>query len=556
MRAAIYARVSKDNNKSDRQEADTKSVQRQEEGAREFVRTQKWTLDEAHIYRDNGVSGALWENRPEFQRMMSDAGCAEFDAIVIFDLDRFGRDSQKSMAALNELADLDISVWDFSSGQRMGMGTLEDEIPTYLRTQFAQQQREKISKHNRSAARKSAQMGYVTGGKVFGYDNVGPKQAKRYQINPTEAAVVVEIYSRAAAGEGCRSISKALNAKGVPAPRAQQGRPSGWSLSTVHAVLERPLYRGEYVWGRTRKAWGRQLGKKLRRVDGREREKGQLPAAADQWIRIDKPEYRIIDPDLAKRVDTLRQDRKTRYLAAVAKGGQVPQRAHGKYLLSGGLLVCPTCGGHFEARKHPWKGSPGNVYICSTRRRKPGICSNTLALPIEVTDNAVLEIVAEEMLGTRYVDTLLSMVQDVQDLSAQWQQERTRLQSEISNLVDSLALGIKSETIAPKILQREKQLDAIEAKLRIPRPSRPDIDKLRGALLDRADGWREELRAEPKVARLVLRRLVGPLMLWNEAERPEWCKWEASAKVGILDGLVPSVLVASPTPNKYRQSHG
>lgn len=541
MRAAIYARVSKDDKKSERQEGDSKSVERQEEGAREFIQRQDWTLDEAHVYRDNGVSGALFENRPEFQRMMSDARCSEFDAIVVFDVDRFGRDSQKSMAALNELADLDISVWDFSSGQRIGMGTLEEEIPTYLRTQFAQHNREKISKHNRSAARKSAQMGYVTGGKVFGYDNVGPKQAKEYRINPAEAAVVVQIYSRAAAGEGCRSIAAALNLEGVPSPRAQQGRPSGWSMSTVHAVLERPLYRGEYVWGRTRKAWGRQLGKKRRRADGRVREKGQLPAAQDQWVRMDKPELRIIEADLAERVDALRKDRKTRYLAAVAKGGRVPERAHGKYLLSGGLLVCPTCGGHFEARKHPWKGSPGNVYICSTRRRKPGVCSNTLALPIEMTDHAVLDIVAEEMLGTRYVDTLLSMVQDVQDMSAQWQLERTRLQGEISNLVDSLALGIRTETIAPKILQREQELERIEAKLRVPRPSRPDIDKLRRALLDRAEGWREELRAEPKIARLVLRRLVGPLTLWDQSDRPEWCQWEASAKIGILDGLVSSV---------------
>jgi hypothetical protein len=27
------------------------------------------------------------------------------------------------------------------------------------------------------------------------------------------------------------------------------------------------------------------------------------------------------------------------------------------YLLSGGLLVCPTCGGHFEERIAPWKRS-------------------------------------------------------------------------------------------------------------------------------------------------------------------------------------------------------
>jgi hypothetical protein len=32
-----------------------------------------------------------------------------------------------------------------------------------------------------------------------------------------------------------------------------------------------------------------------------------------------------------------------------------PNKAHGKYLLSGGVLMCPTCGGHFEGRKNPWR---------------------------------------------------------------------------------------------------------------------------------------------------------------------------------------------------------
>lgn len=45
------------------------------------------------------------------------------------------------------------------------------------------------------------------------------------------------------------------------------------------------------------------------------------------------------------------------------------------------------------------------------------------------------------------------------------------------------------------------------------------------------------------MARLLLRRLVGPLTLWDEAEAG--VRWEAETKTDLLDGLVQ--LGTSPT---------
>jgi len=76
-----------------------------------------------------------------------------------------------------------------------------------------------------------------------------------------------------------------------------------------------------------------------------------------------------------------------------------PVRRLRRRTASPGLLVCPSCSGHFEARKYPGKGQPGDVYMCATRRRKPGICSNPFATPITSTDDAVLSIIEAETLG-------------------------------------------------------------------------------------------------------------------------------------------------------------
>src|SRR5687768_6266521 len=102
MRAAIYARKS---TAQDDVAEGAKSVDRQEHGAREFIAKRQWVLDEKHVYRDDAVSGALFTKRAEFQRMMRDAEGGFFDAVVLFDLDRLGRVAQKTMEALNALAD-------------------------------------------------------------------------------------------------------------------------------------------------------------------------------------------------------------------------------------------------------------------------------------------------------------------------------------------------------------------------------------------------------------------------------------------------------------------
>jgi site-specific DNA recombinase len=553
MIAAIYARKSTEQNG---REDKAKSVPGQVDGARHFINMRGWTLDDTeigtkqakgpdgkpvdrpvlrHIYEDDGVSGALFADRAEFQRMMRDASAGAFEAVVFYDLDRFGRNAEKTMAALYELADLGVEVWDYSTGQAIDLDSFEGEMSTSFKAMLGQYQRAQARKHTRAAMRRKAEQGWHTHGKVFGYDldRIGTGHCE-LRVNELEKQVVREIYSRFADGEGVRSIALALNRRQVPAPRAQQSRVDGWSVSTIRAVLQRPLYRGEIIYGRSAKAYGRELRKVYRHT---KREKGQVSKPEETWVRTEKPELRIIDVDLAERVDARRTDRRTRYLASLANGDRVPERAHGKYLLSGGMLVCPTCGGHFEARKWPWKGNPGDVYMCATRRRKPGVCTNTLTLPITETDATVLSIIEGEVLGPRVISDLLALVDTTPDPTGHLVAERDRLAREISNLMDLAANGIPADTIAPKIRERQTTLARVETQLRTPRPAAPDLEKLRAALEQRAEAWKADLRAEPKIARLVLRRIVGPLTLWDEP-RPEWCRWEATTQPErLLEGI-------------------
>ena len=140
MIAAVYARKSTDQNDVAEEQ---KSVTRQIDGARAFISSKGWTLHEQHVYSDDNVSGALFANRPQFQRMMVDAEAGAFEAIVFFDIDRFGRDGRRSMEALYTLTDLNVSIWDFSTGQELDLDSFEGETMTFMKTRFAQQYRDR-----------------------------------------------------------------------------------------------------------------------------------------------------------------------------------------------------------------------------------------------------------------------------------------------------------------------------------------------------------------------------------------------------------------------------
>ena len=81
------------------------------------------------------------------------------------------------------------------------------------------------------------------------------------------------------------------------------------------------------------------------------------------------------------------------------------------------------------------------------------------------------------------------------------------------------------------------EISRIEARLRAPRPQ-PNIERLREALTQRADEWKQTLRSEPRVARLLM---------------PEFIKADAVLKTGLIDGLAEIQDMASPSIPSWNQ---
>jgi DNA invertase Pin-like site-specific DNA recombinase len=97
MKAAIYARVSTRDKGQD--------LKTQLLPLREYA--QRRGLEIVEEYTDHGISGSK-DRRPALDKLMKAARTREFDAVLVFKLDRFGRSLQHLTAALSEFKALGI----------------------------------------------------------------------------------------------------------------------------------------------------------------------------------------------------------------------------------------------------------------------------------------------------------------------------------------------------------------------------------------------------------------------------------------------------------------
>src|SRR5437867_11579371 len=252
--AAVYARKSTEQNVADEE----KSVTRQIELAGACAKTHGFEAPPEHIYVDDAISGAEFDRRPGLVRLLNALRPrAPFTALFLADKDRLG---------LKQISLAGVRIFEYQNGgQEVRLESPIDKLIMSVSNFAAELERAKASQRTRDALQRKAQRGYVAGGAVFGYRNVpvvdkgGQRSHVVREIREDEAATVRHIFSMVAGGTGLRTIARALNAEGVRSPRARAGRHHSWAPSSVRSVLFNSLYKGEAVWGRSKKrdAWGR-----------------------------------------------------------------------------------------------------------------------------------------------------------------------------------------------------------------------------------------------------------------------------------------------------------
>jgi len=193
-------------------------------------------------YRDDGVS-AKDLNRPEFQRMMSEA--QRGDVIVVYKLDRLTR----SVRDLDELLrEFDKRGLHFRSvTEQFDTTTATGRLMIRMVGEFAQWERETIAERTAFGKQKKMAAGEWGGGRPpFGYTLAPSERMKggrtlmRLVPDLDAAPLVAAIFDRYLSGHGLRSISTWLNEK--VGARSALGRK--FDSVKVTRILQNPMYLG------------------------------------------------------------------------------------------------------------------------------------------------------------------------------------------------------------------------------------------------------------------------------------------------------------------------
>ncbi len=194
----IYSRKSKFTGKGE-------SIENQIEMCRQYIATQhsQEEADAALVYEDEGFSGGNLE-RPQFKKMMKDSQTMEFEAIVVYRLDRISRNIGDFAKLIEDLGNREIGFISikeqFDTSNPMGRAMM------YIASVFSQLERETIAERIRDNMHELSKTGRWLGGTTpTGYEsesitNVSVdgkvRKACKLKIIPDEINLVKMIFDK------------------------------------------------------------------------------------------------------------------------------------------------------------------------------------------------------------------------------------------------------------------------------------------------------------------------------------------------------------------------
>lgn len=224
--AVIYARYS-----SERQTE--QSIEGQIRACQEHAQRNNIVILESYI--DRAMTGRN-DNRTNFQKMLKDSNKKLWDVVLVYKLDRFSRNKYEMAMHKKTLKDNSVKLVSVMENipdtpEGIILESLLEGMAEYYSAELAQ-------KVNRGI-KESWLKGYSTGGgHAFGYDVVN----KRYVINPHEAKIVLEVFTKYSQGYKASEIAEYLNACGY---RRTDLKP--FDKKYIYLLVHKKHYTGKVV---------------------------------------------------------------------------------------------------------------------------------------------------------------------------------------------------------------------------------------------------------------------------------------------------------------------
>lgn len=226
--AVVYARYSSHNQGE-------QSIEGQLAAAKKYAKAKGYTI--IHEYVDRAMTGRN-DNRDEFQRMLSDCAKKQFSVIIVWKVDRFGRNREEITFNKHRAKKHGVRVEYVAENITEGPeGVILESVLEGMAEYYSLQ----LSQNVRRGLYESAKKHHALGGQIpLGYRVAADKT---FEIDPDTAPIVKIIFEKYAAGETISEIMNYLNDNGY---RTNKGKL--FTKNSLPTLLKNEKYIGVYTY--------------------------------------------------------------------------------------------------------------------------------------------------------------------------------------------------------------------------------------------------------------------------------------------------------------------
>lgn len=367
-----------------------------------------------HEYIDRAQTGRN-DNREQFQQMLRDTAKKQFQVIIVWKIDRFGRNREE--IAFNKYRCKKNGVKVVYTAENVPdspEGIILEAVLEGMAEYFSVQLATNVKRGMDNVARK----GQSVGGTIpLGY-RTGPD--KHLEPDPKTSHLVREIFTRYAAGQTQKEIVDFLNAEGL---RTRKGQPL--TVNSIRAVLKNKKYIGIYHY------------------DGVEYPDATIPA--------------LIDTETFEKVQRL-----------LVQNRKAPAHKWSKadYLLTG-KLFCGRCGHTMVGESGTGKSGTKYLYYNCLEKKKKRTCKKK-AVKKDWIERLVLDWAKAVIMSDSKIDAIAKQVyayysaenSDTSYLDG-LKAELKQVETAMANIVRAIEMGIFNATTKTRMDELDAQREAL-----------------------------------------------------------------------------------------------
>lgn len=348
---ALYGRLSRD----DELVGDSNSIVHQKEMLAKYAKEHGFT--NTAFYIDDGFSGTNF-NRPDFQRMMSDAEEGKIATIIVKDMSRFGRD-YIMVGYYTEIYFPNSDIRFIAINDQVDTVSATDNDFTPFKNIMNEWYAKDTSKKIKAVLKTKGNSGkHLSTLPPFGYKK-DPNDKEKWIVDEEAASTVKEIFDLYIGGLKINDIAKRLTEEGKETPqlyamkrglkyRGRSPYPEIWNNSTIRYILVQMAYTGCTVNFQTyRKSF---------------KSKKMAFHPKDEWKIFEDTQPAIIDRQTFDTVQKMREHKRV-YIKSNETN------------MFSGLLYCADCGGLLTIQRYKKNHDYDHFYCSTYRKKKKGLCT-------------------------------------------------------------------------------------------------------------------------------------------------------------------------------------